>query len=77
MKPAAPIMTYTEEQFQAVLDERKEVVERIGSENIALCQRNYALKAAIKRLLDESWNGAIDAEHPARIYAVNILTGSR
>lgn len=66
-------MTYTEEQFQGVLDERKEIVERIGSENTALRQRNYALKAAVKRLLDESWNGPIDADHPARIYAAGLL----
>jgi hypothetical protein len=66
-------MTYTEEQFQAVLDERKEIVERIGSENTALRQRNYQLKAAITRLLDESWNGPIDADHPARIFAASLL----
>ena len=70
------IMTYTEEQFQAVLDERKEIVERIGSENTAIHQRNYALKAAVKRLLDASWNGPIDAEHPARTYAANLLANT-
>jgi hypothetical protein len=67
-------MIYSEEQFQAVLDERKEIVERIGSENTALRQRNYTLKAALKRLLDESWNGPIDAEHPARTFAANLLS---
>jgi hypothetical protein len=72
-KPQRTQMTYTEEQFQAVLDERKEIVERIGSENTALRQRNYALKAAVKRLLSESWNGTIDAEHPARTYAAGLL----
>ena len=47
--------------------------ERIGSENTALKQRNYALNAAVKRLLDDSWNGPIDAEHPARTYAAGLL----
>jgi hypothetical protein len=69
-------MNYTKEQFQAVLDERKEIVERIGSENTVLRQRNYALKAAVKRLLDESWNGPIDAEHPSRTYAANLLANA-
>lgn len=32
------------------------------------------LKKATKRLLDESWNGPIDADHPAREFAAKILS---
>lgn len=59
-------MDYTEEQFQAVLDERKEIVERIGSENIALRQHNYALKAELKCARDaiaEAYQKAAKIDH--------------
>jgi len=35
-----------------------------------------ALKAVVKSLLDASWNGPIDAEHPARAKAAEMLAGN-
>jgi hypothetical protein len=54
----ADLKANNEEQFQTVT---------------ALTQHKYALRKALKQLLDELWNGPIDAEHPARIDAANLL----
>ena len=49
------------DKMQTILDslnQRKEITD---------------LKSALKQLLDASWNGPIDADHPARIHAANCL----
>lgn len=65
--------TYTEEQFQAFLDKHLEMVERLVVEKSKLRNHNQLLTSAVKRLLDASWNGPVDADNPARIKAVNAL----
>lgn len=54
--------TYTEEQFQNVLDERAVVVARIGAENTKLRDFNYALRDAIVYVLKSKTPDGTDSE---------------
>lgn len=63
----------TPKPYRVAIREANRQIMQYSSVAQELAEENRNLKLAIKRLLDESWNGAIDADHPARQFASDIL----